>query len=150
MSTVVKYEEDSRVQVSTLAVANAAEVRESELHVEGGWEEVDCKSFPATLTGVLALTVQRAADELEGPVNLRVFVTDEEQNTTESAPVLLEPSSNAEAEHLAAKQLLVEPFETIVVAAGQLEVHVVGEQEVGGGDVELAKVTFHVRLADAP
>jgi hypothetical protein len=137
------------VQVSTLMVANAAEVRESDLHVDETWEEVDCQSFPATLTGVLALTVQLAADEVETPMNLRVYVTDEEQNTIESAPIRLEPSSNAEAEHLATKKLLVEPFETIVVGAGQLEVHVVGEREIGTGNVELAKATFRVRLADA-
>jgi hypothetical protein len=137
------------VQVSTLMVANAAEVRESELRVEGGWEQVDCQNFPATLTGVLALTVQLAADEVEATLNLRVYVTDEEQNTIESAPIRLEPSSDAEAEHLATKKLLVEPFETIVVGAGQLDVHVVGEQEIGAGNIELAKATFHVRLADA-
>jgi hypothetical protein len=137
------------MQVSTLTVANAAEVRESELHVEGGWEQVDCQSLPATLTGVLALTLQRAADEVEATVNLRVFVTDEEQNTTESVPIRIEPSANAEVEHLATRQLLVEAFETIVLEAGQLEVHVVGEQEIGAGDVELAKAAFRVRLVDA-
>jgi hypothetical protein len=138
------------VQISTFVVANAAEVRESELHVEGGWDQVDCQSFPATLSGVLALTLQLAADEVGATVKLRVFVTDEEQNTTESVPINLEPSSNAEAEHLASKQLLVEPFKAIVLEAGQLEVHVVGEQEIGAGDVELAKASFHARLADAP